>query len=1070
MIQNSGERTMPREYADIGESLKQYSAAVAVKNMRFDQSVKVDEGRVLIAEENLRDNPSIYNVIQQIIAHKSELKMIQKEGDKYPSTEVFTHSGGQLYSIKLEEMDDGKRYKVTLNSKVEKNDDGKLEERAINYEIETDLDNDKLSIILGKTKIFQTMVSPRAIQNQVLSLFSEQILKGQPRQLVVMGTGSGKSFVIAGAAHAASDKRNVVMIVPTLGDGKQLQGDIAKVQGGMDIPVVDGSADEMTIEKFNALLIEEPKGKQIILRADDKYFKQKSALVSDCMVLIDESHTHTFNEYALAYLEHLKKFNCTLAVTGTPTGKLQQLFGIPFLDVNLRTMQNAGLQRYIYPQVDKHLPDNEESLIHHLIQGYFGRVSYLRPHETQKSEPNREPIGYKSPQYFIDQLRQSPEEAINSALENNKVVCLNQKNFIFSGDAGFRKKMLDVYCNIAKGKYEGPQGNFKALESEIEQMRRDSEILERISLMETLPQYRYMSHSERHDIAIQQVNQNIKKVNLLEEIQFGQKLQVAQSINAIASESFLKFLGITTNEDFGALVRQKKLQEYILKKIEGKKTTITDNDIDVNYQKAKKVAQELAEGKIKSNDRTIDELKPFLTLVNVVKDLPEPHKKKYEEKALLVFHKILLAVKDPKQQSCLLNENDIDWPLDYATSIVPGDDKNHQWTEDEIKAASRAGCVMHLASDTKISAGYSDPFACSVQQALLSNQDPLRSSENTAQLFGRVVRGSDGIAFAQQVVVADVSHYDLESVVSNESNADVAKFRDQEFYREGKEAVEKVEGSLRRKEVDEMGEKSQGGLFHLGNIRIPEGAKIEHVIGFCMLSTNTLLSEIEVRENLIRVLENKSSNFSDNDNEILKEAKEQLHILSKERVRINHFFIQEIDKSILKAGQNKAEEIRELKFYRNLLLSRAFDDALGRFRIKLETLKKKATDKFGRTKNNNYAYAYNEAADLYGNLESLSFDYFNKHATKESTAEEWDKFRKDCITKINKAKPVLEKHRGFSEILHNLLFYVVSTITFGVAPGLHKYLSGEARFFKPPKTDSAQELEILEKSIGLKKD
>lgn len=1012
------------DYKDIGKALEQYSVAIAVKNMKFDESVSIETGREIISQENLRSNPSIYNVIKQIIARKSELAMTVKDGDQYPSAEVFTHSGGDMYGIKIEEITPS-NYKVTLNSKVKK-EDGKLVEGAIHYEIEADLENDEVCIIAGAAKISAVMKSPRALQNQVLSKFAEGIKEKENKteQLVVMGTGSGKSFVIAGAAHAAaSEKRNVIMIVPTEGDSNQLRDDIRNVQGK---DAIDGSA--MTLDAFARLLAEDIKGKQITLRADDVFFKQKAALVEHCMVLIDESHTHTFNNYSLAYLDLLRKNNCTLAITGTPTGKLQKMFGNePLLDINLRTMQNEGLQRYIYPRVD-HDISTEQEIVRQLVNGYFGRDDYLRPHETNPPAPDREPTGYKKPQDFLTSGEATtPEDAINKAIEHNRVRCLNQKNFIFSGDKKFREKMLGIYAAIAAGKYDGLTG----LVSDIQTMRLNAEVQERVSLMKTLPYYQSKCHSddmEFFSLAAQEAGPP-KKIDLQAEILNAQKMHVANAINAFATEAFLKILGVKIHEsfdDFEALAREGMLQKYLQKKWQDPK--LQGHEI-IDFAKLYDDAFQQKDSKY-----IPDGLK---SIVARITKLPDPHKEQMKSKVLATLTNMMKARQGEDIATKLLQASEIDWPLDYVTSIASGD--GQKWTDDQVKAASRVGCVMHVASDKKISAGYSDPNARSVQQALLSDEDELRSSENTAQLFGRVVRGKDGIAFAQQVVAKGVSSYGLDDVIANDSNRKTAIFRENEYYRKGKALVDA----------------GHEHLFHLTKLSVHKDTPINEVTHKLTELTNTLLSEFETRENLIGVLEqHRNTPFEDaeKDRALIQEAKRQLELISVERVKLNKFFIQTINDYIKKTSTvHPGLHLHQLKFYKNLLQSRVFDDALIKFSLKVKELKNKSLSGDDR-----YIEAYNKAALLYAELSSLSTSYFNQHAIKDSTPEEWDEFREMCKRCIGEARPKLAKHRGVYKLLNELANFILDKMPF-----LHR-----TRFFT---TQSEQALNKLEDTMELNK-
>ena len=104
-------------------------------------------------------------------------------------------------------------------------------------------------------------------------------------------------------------------------------------------------------DKFTEVL-EGEEYDQIVLQAEHPLFQIIAPRIKDAMVLIDESHRHTFKKEDAELLATLKKENSILALTATPTSKLYEIFpGTPLDDLSLGGAIEIGTIRPIKPEV-----------------------------------------------------------------------------------------------------------------------------------------------------------------------------------------------------------------------------------------------------------------------------------------------------------------------------------------------------------------------------------------------------------------------------------------------------------------------------------------------------------------------------------------------------------------------------------------------------------------------------------------------------------------------------------------------------------------------------------------------
>ena len=148
-------------------------------------------------------------------------------------------------------------------------------------------------------------------------------------------------------------------------------------------------------------------------------------------------------------------------------------------------------------------------------------------------------------------------------------------------------------------------------------------------------------------------------------------------------------------------------------------------------------------------------------------------------------------------------------------------------------------------------------------------------------------------------------------------------------------------------------------------------------------------------------------------------------------------------------------EINEIS---NIVASAVRDkkEAHERFVTTLNTFALKIIDLMIKADNNeHYKPAAEKSRALLNSLLLVGTDFFvNKTLSPEQ-------FKQKCDTAIDKARPELAKHRGFSEVFADILFIAVSVCSLGTANIVSKLATGSYRFFTPRKTHSEEQLDAL---------
>ena len=128
----------------------------------------------------------------------------------------------------------------------------------------------------------------------------------------------------------------------------------------------------------------------------------------------------------------------------------------------------------------------------------------------------------------------------------------------------------------------------------------------------------------------------------------------------------------------------------------------------------------------------------------------------------------------------------------------------------------------------------------------------------------------------------------------------------------------------------------------------------------------------------------------------------------------------------------------------------AFDVHVHRIRLKADEMQDKALV------DPTYVDAARVANCLYDDLMTAKQSYW----LSDDPIAAGNMFKQVCLQAIDEARPVLEIHRGWSEVLLDFANVLVSLLTLGFA----NIVSGRLRLFET-KTDSAEKLAALETSV-----
>lgn len=542
----------------VNKQLNTYTTAVTAVHLMDKktkgEAVSAHEFNTILQEYKSFEEVSFARIVDRIINHPVKNDKILQEKDKF-----VVHFGNMIYQVEVKSVrkpTDGKvSSAIQILQTFEEKSDGGIDMKILKDSpiititsnaskedaqaacVAANTDDILYQVGVGREVVFVNgSRKPTELQIEAISKFSDNIGEGNPKCLEVLGTGVGKSYIIAGIAQASSvstyDEQSksdtptqTVMILPNINLAKESLKDalIPKEKIYLSKPG--------DIDKFEDQL-RDP-GKLIVLLADDPEFHQKSERIKNRVVLMDESHEHTFNEKDLNNLMYLSENNVMLGLTGTPTSQLFRVLGESVMTYDVRWAMDHGHIRQCCLETDATALDDED-LIRKAVLAYFGRDEYLEkgPGVESIDETKRNIKVLKTT--FSDKTEEEIEIiAIDNAIKKNRLHGIEQKNFLFNGDNKFRETVLNAYEKIVKGQYN--PAKLIDLQEEIADMRKEKEVEARVKIIQAL-------HPEKmaEDIRVVVASAVDKpRVDLKQEALAGQKKQIADTINAHALKILL---------------------------------------------------------------------------------------------------------------------------------------------------------------------------------------------------------------------------------------------------------------------------------------------------------------------------------------------------------------------------------------------------------------------------------------------------------------------------------------------------------------------------------------------------
>ena len=390
--------------------------------------------------------PKINDLILQIVLESSTANPIPWEKDKHNQDckKLVIVLNGQVFKVKItraEGSESGEQYGIEIKGKVNEADLTKFAPPALKDGGVTKITFDSSGRYIidpgrGVSPIVNTAFPPRPLQLNAIRAYTEAIFKGDSKQLELLGTGTGKSFIVAMAAEAVGSS---VVILPNADLAGELLNDAFKKKifsnrmidhpisvnvEGRDVEVMGFSNEKQTkpyavlasdindLNVFQALAARDDVN--IVLNADHPLFKNFIGLVHDKLLLIDEVHQHAYTEEEASEIAAVCSDNATLALTATPTYPLFNAFGGSAAEFNLHNAMQARILRSLASE-DVKLDAEHAGFVEQAVESYYKPV-YLQP-----GDPGYVP------------LPKPPEKTtIESVLKNRVPPC--QKAMIFSDD------------------------------------------------------------------------------------------------------------------------------------------------------------------------------------------------------------------------------------------------------------------------------------------------------------------------------------------------------------------------------------------------------------------------------------------------------------------------------------------------------------------------------------------------------------------------------------------------------------------------------------------------------------
>ncbi|MCE0722695.1 MULTISPECIES: DEAD/DEAH box helicase family protein [Legionella] len=757
------------------KDLKDYTDTVAAVHLLKEvvtngAVVTIGSAKESIDIENNKKDPKIGNVVKAILAKAGkpgESTKWEDKGDGKPHLEAAITIGGAVYTIDLvfegndHTVSTTQNYTVNITSKLNSEvSRGKLffdHDHTATVKLTYDKDGDLRAVTKKGLSVDTKSFVPYAYQNEILSKFHDSLKDHKEQRLAIMGTGSGKSIVMAGIAQAVG---RTVMIVPDqtlvnqqsketsdlLGAGlvngvkatprvftlDTLKGKVDVLWEALEKDLSDIEEEDVLKIKayFRKVIAGTEPFDQIVLQAEHPLFKIIASEIKDSMVLIDESHRHTFKPEDAEILKGIKDRNSILALTATPTSELYDLFkGTPLDDLSLGAAIELGTIR---PIKDEVAYVNEKSLIDQAVAHYFddyyleeGMSGYIDPVELKKQIIQAE-TGIE------DSVAQ--ERAINQALALNRIRC--QRNMGFSDDKVTREKLAEIYQKIANGDRE----TIEKYQGEVAKHRQKSECDARLQLVQKFGAVDEVEFRKTVGLPV---------VNLQQDIATEQQKDIQRAINSYA-------LALVFNEkhtDIAEKDRTHKLEDYLKEWDQHIAKYKTKND-----EIPKPFLTKLESCETKNRETLKEALEklgaPISKLPTAQKEaitkliLDRAETMVTKVKASQPVSEVITGAPQPNLVALQATEN-------YSGAI---DMSTPQSTIDEQLAQIEVGLRTHIVADQVIATGVSIRDILNVQ--IINTNSPVIESDinvingilSGPQAAGRCVRNKDTEARVQQYI------------------------------------------------------------------------------------------------------------------------------------------------------------------------------------------------------------------------------------------------------------------------------------------------------------------------------
>lgn len=777
--------------------------------------VSIGEAREIVNIENTSDKPELGKVIQAIIrqAAASRGGCPWKTGaDGKQHLEAAITIGGAVYTVNLSnnpsDPETADQYQVDITSKLDTTPDrGKLFfDEGYTASVKIRLDGTDLEAITEDGLVISaTGRKPYPYQNEILAKYATRLLNASGPQsscLAVLGTGSGKSVVMASIAQAVGP---TIMVVPdTLVpdqisevqavldsshyaegtsphpgrdatsvldfdraiesalandtmqhilfdyfDGEiELPGDYSKIE---QLKRDDLESYSTLIKQVARLMLDVATKRntdfdQIVLGAQNPIFKDVAPLLECCTIMIDESHQHTFSDDTAAVLTALQQRNAVVALTATPTSKLYKAFGDPIDDMNLHAATKLRKTRPIKAEVRDSV--DYDAMVPNVIAEYFVDY-YLQPGDSGYTDP------YK---LYQDGRHTTMQACIIAAMTANRVI--PQRNMAFSGDKAMRDDLTAAYQLIASNEHAIPA----ALASAIRDQQAKADLAEATRLLQrfntssgadaSAPVDSEVVHSMAalmHTDAI-----DLKAITRAQQI-----TDLSRSINSFALNLVIHISAgkLAAKERTGDLQGLLTSMGAALMAYEPGNAASLEEFRQFQPRSIEAIASEC--GNLSIDDATLTQ--QLLKCCPSLNDLEPSQKDTMVGIIIAQAQAIRSAIRERNPIAALatqtISSSDYERINAQASYAVQVDASSDAATIARTKAQLRLGLCTHVISDHTLGTGLSIDDVMNVQllhaynkAGIDSSPDSMDSVIQVMQMLGRCVRKDDGRARCQQSI------------------------------------------------------------------------------------------------------------------------------------------------------------------------------------------------------------------------------------------------------------------------------------------------------------------------------